>query len=519
MLKPDAAPGEEYLFSKRSFADQPIKSLFKEIFGEVEGEQVPSWRGDTYIGHIRYATHGYSGLHYCHPVQREHDDKKKHLLLAGNFNMTNNEELFQRLVAQDRHPRDRTDTITVLQTLALLLEKEDANNLEEGVRSSCGKAMQLFDGGYSLTGALAEGTSFIMRDPNGIRPLFFYKNDDIVVAASERPPIMTALGVKKDEVQEFPPGAALVAKAASVKLHQLVSKPKASCSFERIYFSRGNDADIYEERKAMGKALYHSLAVDTASPDTIYSYIPNTAEVSFIGMQQAALEDFQHKGASLPRFEKIAVKDVKIRTFITDDSNRSTMVGHVYDTTYGVVEEGKSHLIVVDDSIVRGTTLRESIIAILYKLKPRKITIASAAPIILFPDCYGIDMSRLQDLVGYRAAILLRQERNEEALLDEIYQLCLRDQDTIEAENHALRLYHGLQQEELEGAITRLLVPEDIQGVVNIVYQRLDNLKKILGNSFGYWYFDGRYPTPGGNRVANRAYLYAYEGRRERAYS
>jgi amidophosphoribosyltransferase len=498
-----------------------------------------------------------------HPFIRENNWLTRNLVIAGNFNMVNNEELFHQLVALGQHPKEKTDTVTVLEKLGHFLDREvqmlfdqykdyhDNRTISDlvasdlNVQNILARAARDFEGGYTILGMLGHGDAFVLRDPSGIRPAYYYQDDEVVVAASERPAIMTAFDVPFEEVRELTPGHALIIKKNGKTKEQLCRAPleKRSCSFERIYFSRGGDKEIYEERKKLGKLITPKVleAVHYDYEHTIFSFIPNTAEVAFYGMMKGLEDHLNHlktehiksfKGAiddvelerilSLrPRVEKLAIKDVKLRTFITNDSDRSNMVSHVYDVTYGQVASGVDTIVLIDDSIVRGTTLRQSIIAILDRLLPKKIIIVSSAPPICYPDCYGIDMSKMGDFVAFKAAIELTHARGNAALLDTVYRECkeMEHLPSDKVHNAVKKIYEQFTDEELAAQVSKIVKAPQIRAEVEVIYQTVDNLHAACPHNLGDWYFTGDYPTPGGNKVANKAFVNYMEGRDERAYS
>jgi amidophosphoribosyltransferase len=510
--------------------------------------------GELLLGHLRYGTHGASGESFCHPFLRQSNWMTRNLVLAGNFNLTNNDELFDMLVELGQHPRNKADTVMVLEKLGHFLD--EANDFlfrkyrKEGLARAeitkriikeldicrvLKKATRSFDGGYVMAGMIGHGDLFVLRDPGGIRPAFYYRDDEIVVIASERPQIQTALNVPIGTVQEIKPGHALLVKRSGEVSHELVNQPEAitQCSFERIYFSRGTDKDIYKERKDLGRALVRPVldAVDYDLKNTVFSFIPNTAETAFFGlvegikdhvgerMKYHLLQDKKLTAERIdellsfqPRVEKIMTKDAKLRTFITADSDREDLVAQVYDTTYGVIKRTDT-LVVLDDSIVRGTTLRTSILRILDRLNMKKIVIVSSAPQIRYPDCYGIDMSKMKDFIAFEAAVALVRETGREVLLDEIYNACKADEKKprAEAKNQVVRLFEPFK-------IAKLLTPAGMQAEVQIIYQSIGGLRKACPNHTGDWYFTGNYPTPGGHRVANRSFINFMEKSDARAY-
>ncbi|MCC6815976.1 MAG: amidophosphoribosyltransferase [Saprospiraceae bacterium] len=573
-IKLNTQPGQKYFSVHKSNANNYITHLFEGVysnFKNLDKEQLEDvlWLkrnkpfiGEIYLGHLRYGTHGDNSLETVHPFIRENNWISRNLAVAGNFNLTNIDELFDKLVSLGQFPKVKSDTITVLEKIGHFLDEEVQhlfnwykpegysqqeinpqifNNLD--VNRVLKKAAKKFDGGFVIAGLLGHGDAFILRDPNGIRPAFYYQDEEVVVMASERPAIQTAFGVRRVDVHEIKPGNALIIKhhGKVTEEHCLEPGNKLSCSFERIYFSRGNDYDIYQERKNLGKNLVPQLisSIEYNLTDTVFSYIPNTSETCFHGLMEG-ITDFlndqkftkiQNTDPSncdeikkiinqAPRFEKLVLKDDKMRTFIANDSLRETMVSHVYDVTYGIVKNHVDTLAVVDDSIVRGTTLRDSIIRILNTLKPKKIIVLSSAPQIRYPDCYGIDMSQIDKLVAFQAAIELLQERNMESLMEEVYQQCLdqRNLPTHQMKNYVKRLYDQFTYEEITDKISKLLTPSEIRIPVEIIFQTLEGLHSACPNHKGDWYFSGNYPTPGGYKVLNNAYINFMEKNDVRAY-
>ena len=575
-IKYDMAPGERYISRVRSSAQQPIQDVFNQISARIqEGlENNPSLQedaealkrsvpyvGELMLGHVRYGTFGKNSIESVHPFLRQNNWMHRNLIVAGNFNMTNVNELFQNLVELGQHPKEKADTITVMEKIGHFLDdavaklykklkKEGFNKFEASPQIAerlnivkiLRKAAKNWDGGYAMAGMIGHGDAFVLRDPAGIRPAFYCENDEMVVVASERPVIQTVFNVPMETIKELDPGHAIVIKKSGKVSIDPVLEPleKKACSFERIYFSRGSDAAIYKERKNLGKQLFGQVltSIKHDLKNTVFSYIPNTAETSFYGLvgeAQAhlqaqislALEQDQPDKKKLkdllnlsPRIEKIAIKDAKLRTFITADNSRDDLVAHVYDITYGVVE-AKDNLVIVDDSIVRGTTLRQSILTMLSRLNPKQIVIVSSAPQIRYPDCYGIDMAKLEDFIAFQAAIALHKEQGTlETTLDEIYALCRLsvENKAEEIKNHVKELYTPFSQDQISAKIAALLKHDSIKCPVKIIYQTIDGLHTACPEHKGDWYFTGDYPTPGGNRVVNRAFMNFYEGKSERAY-
>src|SRR5688572_12666913 len=575
-IKIDVAPGSEYISRDRSVKTQAINDIFGKI-GEKYSKlkkknpdkindlewlrQNMTCLGEVYLGHLRYGTHGENKIDNCHPMVRENNWRSRSLAVAGNFNMTNVEELFQKLVEIGEHPTHKVDTITVLEKIGHFLDEEnqtlfdhykkqtDDNTeisklIEENLdlQRVLKRACKDFDGGYAMAGLTGYGASFVVRDPSGIRPAYYYMDDEIVVIASEKPAIKTAFGIEYNQIKEITPGCALIInkKGEAQELEITPPREKRSCSFERIYFSRGNDPEIYTERKNMGRLLCAQIleAVNFDLPNTVFSYIPNTAETSFLGMVKG-MEQYlrEHRIASShdqhitpeqldeiltfrPRVEKLVIKDVKLRTFITDDNNREDLVTHVYDTTYEVVKKGIDTVVVIDDSIVRGTTLEKSIIRMLDKLEPKKIIVVSCAPQIRYPDCYGIDMSKLKEFVAFRAMLNLLEKTGQKNLLDEVYQKCKAADGTEEItnQNFVQALFKPISADEISEQISRIVKAPGVNAEVQVIYQTIENLHQACPNHSGDWYFTGNYPTPGGNRVVNRAFINFMENNQARAY-
>lgn len=574
-IKLDVAPGSRYISRYRSNSNKPIQDIFDHVhqrFSELSGgdeEKLndPNWlkehapfSGELFLGHLRYGTYGGNSIEACHPFLRQNNWMTRNLVLAGNFNMTNVDQQFDLLIDLGQHPKKKADTVTVLEKIGHFLDEENeqlfqrykrlgyqnreitgmiSKNLD--IRNILSRSAEDFDGGYAMCGLVGNGDAFVLRDPNGIRPAFWYSDDEVVVVASERPVIQTAFNLHFDQVQEITPGHALIIKQDGSYSMDMIREPgeKLSCSFERIYFSRGSDTDIYEERKALGRLVVPKVlkAVNADLENSVFSFIPNTAEVSFYGMIKG-LEEFltERKLMEIPqlsledkdglrrilndrvRIEKVAIKDAKLRTFITQDSDRNELVAHVYDITYGTIRPGVDNLVVIDDSIVRGTTLRQSILRILDRLGPKKIVVVSSAPQIRYPDCYGIDMSLLQDFVVFQAGLALLKESGKESLLKEIYDLCVKDKTNLHQPNHVKKVYDPFTTEQISKKVGELLTPPDINAEVEVIFQSLEGLHEACPNHKGDWYFSGNYPTHGGNRVVNKAFMNFFEGKRERAY-
>jgi len=577
-IKLDIAPGHRYISRRRSNTSTPIKDIFAQINERFEGEfsknpdsmHDPEWlklnlpfTGELFLGHLRYGTFGGNSIENCHPFLRQNNWKTRNLVLAGNFNMTNVDELFQQLVDLGQHPKEVADTVTVLEKIGHFLDEENdriyyAHKDVVGGKKSMSPVIEekldvgrilresakKWDGGYVMAGLIGHGDAFVMRDPAGIRPGFWYQDDEVVVVASERPAIQTAFNVPIEEVHELEPAHALIIKKnGKVSEERFTDElPRSSCSFERIYFSRGSDSDIYKERKELGRLLVPRVleSVNHDIENTVFSYIPNTAETAFYGMVKG-LEDYVNvlktekilagkrsidaeevrKILSMrARVEKLAIKDAKLRTFITDDIHRDDLVSHVYDVTYGTVRKDIDSIVLIDDSIVRGTTLKQSILRIMDRLGPKKIVIVSSAPQIRYPDCYGIDMAKLGDFMVFRAAVALIKERFMDNLLDEVLEKAKAQMELPMEQNINVvkEIYAPFTTEELSAKSAELVSPEGIHAEVDIIFQSVENLHAACPNHLGDWYFTGDYPTPGGNRVVNRAYINYMEGKNVRAY-
>jgi amidophosphoribosyltransferase len=577
-IKFEVEPGTRYISRYRSNHKQAIADIFKRIQLKFEeaGKQNPSclsdvkwlkknlpFTGELWLGHLRYGTYGGNSVEACHPFLRQNNWMTRNLVVAGNFNMTNVDELFNDLIRLGQHPKEKADTVTVMENIGHFLDEENeemyakfkklGNSKQEispliaehmDIANILRRSAKNWDGGYAIAGLLGHGDAFVLRDPAGIRPAFYYKDDEVVVVASERPAIQTAFNVAIESIKEVKPGHALIIKRNGKITEEKIKEPtqRLSCSFERIYFSRGSDRDIYAERKELGRLLCQQTlqAVDYDLRNTVISYIPNTAEVAFYGMMHG-MEDYlrdvkkrkiKELGSELndeklaeilsirPRTEKIAIKDAKLRTFITNDNDRSDMVTHVYDITYGTIRRGVDNLVIIDDSIVRGTTLKNSILRILDRLGPKKIIIVSSAPQIRYPDCYGIDMARIGDLIAFRAAIKLLEEKNLEHIIDEVYERCKEQLEyhVDDMKNIVRKIYQPFTAEEISAKIAELVKPEDLKAELQIIFQKIEDLHSACPNHRGDWYFSGNYPTPGGNRVVSKAFVNFIEKINERAY-
>lgn len=573
-IKLDTAPGYRYISRKRSNSSQPLRDLFDDVykrFQDLTAEELRdtnalkekhAFIGEVLLGHLRYGTHGSNTIETCHPFIRQNNWKTRNLILAGNFNLTNVEDLFAHLVALGQHPKEKADTVTVMERIGHFLDREVQHLFEkykyEGFRNQeiteqiaenldvlriLQRASKRFDGGYTMVGMLGHGDAFVMRDPHGIRPAFYYENEEVMVVASERPAIQTAFNVLYKDVRELKPGHALIIKKNGSYSEQpfIEPKPITPCSFERIYFSRGTDRDIYQERQNLGYFLAKKIMgrINNDVENTVFAYVPNTAETAFIGMTKGihdVLNEIkkekilQHDKITKeeldkilnlqPRIEKIIVKDVKLRTFISEDNSRKELVAHVYDVTYGIIRDHQDTIVLLDDSIVRGTTLRESIIRMVNRLKPKKIIIVSSSPQIRFPDCYGIDMSKMKDFVAFNALVVLLKEHKKDDVLKQAYKEALLQMEVPREQcvNVVTKLYKEFDVETISKKIAQLVTPDDIQIEVEVVFLSIEDLHRACPNHHGDWYFTGNYPTPGGNRVANKAFINYMEGKDERAY-
>ncbi|MFS4468934.1 amidophosphoribosyltransferase [Maribacter sp. 2210JD10-5] len=576
-IKLDVEAGQRYMSRVRSCEQQPIQDIFAQINDRINTELTahPEYEddvalqkkhipyiGELLLGHVRYGTFGKNSIESVHPFLRQNNWMHRNLIVAGNFNMTNVNELFDNLVQLGQHPKEMADTVTVMEKIGHFLDdavakiykqvKKEGYSKQEAspliaerlkVSKILRRATKNFDGGYAMAGLLGHGDAFVLRDPAGIRPAYYYRDDEVVVVASERPAIQTVFNVPYESVQELEPGHAIIVKKnGNYAIKQIIEpSERKACSFERIYFSRGSDKEIYQERKKLGKLVFPQIlkAIDHDIKKTVFSYIPNTAETSFFGMVKEAQNYLNKKkeeqilalGSGMtseqlheildvrPRIEKVAIKDAKLRTFITQDSSRDDLVAHVYDISYGSVKEG-DNLVIIDDSIVRGTTLKKSILRILDRLSPKKIIVVSSAPQIRYPDCYGIDMAKLEDFIAFRATLELHKDNDSMHLVEEIYKKCLnqtksKDKDVI---NHVKEFYTPFTADQISKKIGDLLSPKDIKAEVQIIYQSISSLHEACPKNLGDWYFTGNYPTPGGNRVVNKAFINFYEGKNERAY-
>ena len=576
-IKLDMNPGERYISRVRSVAQQPIQDVFGQINQRINDvlEQNPDcvndislqkkrvpYLGEVMLGHVRYGTFGKNSVESVHPFLRQNNWMHRNLILAGNFNMTNVRQLFSNLVEIGQHPKEYTDTITIMERIGHFLDdavskvykklkKEGYSKMEcspliaerLSLKKILKKSAKNWDGGYAMAGMIGHGDSFVLRDPAGIRPAYYYMDDEVVVVASERPVIQTVFNVAFESVHELPPGHAIITKkSGETKINKILEPTvRKACSFERIYFSRGSDAEIYKERKMLGKLIVPEVLkhINNDIKNTVFSFIPNTAETSFFGMVES-VEAFLNKAkteellegrrtlsaekvtqilSQHTRIEKIAIKDVKLRTFITEDSSRDDLVAHVYDITYGVIKK-EDNLVIIDDSIVRGTTLKKSILKMLDRLSPKKIIVVSSAPQIRYPDCYGIDMANLEGLVAFRAALALLKDQNKMNLVEEVYAKCKAQENLSdhEVKNFVKEIYAPFTPEQVSAKISELLSATEINAEVVIIFQTIENLHKACPQNLGDWYFTGDYPTDGGNRVVNQAFINFYEGKNERAY-
>jgi len=577
-IKLDMQPGERYISRSRSVKKNPTQDIFDQIntkFKTIHDENPAhlkdikflkenvGFTGEVFLGHLRYGTYGRNSIESCHPFLRQSNWMTRNLVVAGNFNLTNVDELFGTLVELGQHPKEKSDTVTVMEKIGHFLDVENdelyahykalgyaKTDIYERIQHEIKidkilkKASERWDGGYAMAGLLGHGSAFVLRDPNGIRPAFWYEDDEICVVASERPVIQTAFNLKEEQIQELQPGHALIIEKKGEVKEIEINAPKEikKCSFERIYFSRGSDSDIYKERKALGRLIVQDVleSVGHDYDNSVFSFIPNTAEVSFYGLikglEEALNADKIKQLAALggtasteqiseiinrrARIEKIAIKDAKLRTFITQDDSRDDLVAHVYDITYGSVRRGTDNLIVIDDSIVRGTTLRQSILRILDRLGPKKIVVVSSAPQIRYPDCYGIDMAKMGDFIAFEAAIALLRESGQAQVIDNVYKAALEQVQLPkeQVKNVVKEIYAPFSDKQISAQIAKMLTPAGINAEVEIIYQSVENLHIACPGHLGDWYFTGDYPTPGGNKVVNRAFINWMEKRNERAY-
>ena len=572
-IKMGVDPGKRYISRYRTINSEPVEEIFTKISRKFtkakkkEGYNPKSakwlknnlgFTGEAWLGHLRYGTHGINNIESCHPFLRQNNWRSRNLVMAGNFNMTNVDELFDVLIELGQHPKEKTDTVTVMEKIGHFIDEEnqrifdkykkkkdnfeitDIIENEMDLQRVLKRSFKDFDGGYAMVGLLGHGASFVVRDPHGIRPAYKYVDEEVIVVASEKQAIKAAFNVKYDEITEVEPGHALIVHKSGEwdEVPIMKQEERKACSFERIYFSRGNDPEIYQERKQLGRLLVPQIlkAINFDLKNTVFSYIPNSAEVAFLGMMQGlddylmqkqkeviidkkpSLDDIDQMLSFRPRVEKLVIKDAKLRTFIADDASRDDMVANVYDTTYEVIRKGVDTLVVIDDSIVRGTTLEKSILKMLDKLEPKKIVVVSSAPQIRYPDCYGIDMSKIKEFVAFRAMLQLLKDKYKENLLEDVYHEVLANVESKDQPNYVQKLYNEFTDEEISAKITEIVRPDDLSAELEVVYQTVDNLHKACPNNLGDWYFTGNYPTPGGMRVVNKAFVNFMEGKTVRAY-
>ena len=565
-VKINAKPGEKYIFRERSSAKQPIQEIFSRISERIQAsdsnQNNTPFQGELLLGHVRYGTFGKNNIESVHPFLRQNNWTHRNLIVAGNFNMTNNDELFENLVKLGQHPKSKVDSVTVMEKIGHFLDdavhkiyrdlKKEGYNKQEAspliekrlkISKILKKASKDWDGGYAMAGLLGHGDAFVLRDPSAIRPAYFFKNDEVAVVASERPVIQTVFNTKYEDIQELEAGHSIIIKKSGKvsTIPILEQRERKACSFERIYFSRGSDKEIYLERKKLGELLFPKIAeaINGDLVNTVFSYIPNTAETSFYGMVHEAqkyiskqsikkvLDSKENLSNEMlkklfllkPRIEKVAIKDAKLRTFIADDVNRDELVAHVYDVTYGSIKETDT-LVIIDDSIVRGTTLQKSILKILDRLNPKKVIIVSSAPQIRYPDCYGIDMAKMEDFIAFRAAIRLLKNEGKESIIKKTYQDCLNELKlpSLKMKNKVSQIYSDYSDEQISNQISKILKEGDIKSEVQVIFQPVENLHIACPKNLGDWYFTGNYPTPGGNKVVNQAFVNYYEGTGKRAY-
>ncbi|MDC0248828.1 amidophosphoribosyltransferase [Flavobacteriaceae bacterium] len=565
-VKINAKPGEKYIFRERSSAKQPIQEIFSRISERIQAsdsnQNNTPFQGELLLGHVRYGTFGKNNIESVHPFLRQNNWTHRNLIVAGNFNMTNNDELFENLVKLGQHPKSKVDSVTVMEKIGHFLDdavhkiyrdlKKEGYNKQEAspliekrlkISKILRKASKDWDGGYAMAGLLGHGDAFVLRDPSAIRPAYFFKNDEVAVVASERPVIQTVFNTKYEDIQELEAGHSIIIKKSGKvsTIPILEQRERKACSFERIYFSRGSDKEIYLERKKLGELLFPKIAeaINGDLVNTVFSYIPNTAETSFYGMVHEAqkyiskqsikkvLDSKENLSNEMlkklfllkPRIEKVAIKDAKLRTFIADDVNRDELVAHVYDVTYGSIKETDT-LVIIDDSIVRGTTLQKSILKILDRLNPKKVIIVSSAPQIRYPDCYGIDMAKMEDFIAFRAAIRLLKNEGKESIIKKTYQDCLKELKlpSSKMKNKVSQIYSDYSDEQISDQISKILKEGDIKSEVQVIFQPVENLHIACPKNLGDWYFTGNYPTPGGNKVVNQAFVNYYEGTGKRAY-
>ena len=572
-IKMNMPPGTRYISRYRTIDNRPIEDIFGKISKKYKKAQFEggdnyydaqwmkmnyAFTGEVWMGHLRYGTHGKNNIESCHPFLRQNNWRSRNLVIAGNFNMTNVDELFNKLVSLGQHPKEVVDTVTVMEKIGHFLDEENQEIFDKyresvsneeatemierelDLRRVLERSCRDFDGGYTMVGMVGFGAAFAARDPHGIRPAYYYVDDEIAVVASEKPAIKTAFNCEYEEIKEIKPGHALILNRAGDprEVQFIQPKEKKSCSFERIYFSRGTDPDIYRERRKLGELLVPQVmkAAHADLKNTVFSYIPNTAETAFLGLlrgidqylinyrrdiiidQKPSADSVEEVLSLKPRVEKLVLKDAKLRTFITDDAHRDDLVAHVYDTTYEVIKKKTDTLVVIDDSIVRGTTLEKSILTLLDKLEPKKIVIVSSAPQIRFPDCYGIDMSKMKEFVAFRAVVALLKEQGMESKLEEVYEKCKDSAGNPTPDNYVKELYDPFTEEEISKKIAQIVKPKGMKAELEVIYQTVPNLHKACPNHLGDWYFTGDYPTPGGNMVVNKAFMNYMKGIAVRAY-
>ncbi|MDB0042625.1 amidophosphoribosyltransferase [Flavobacteriaceae bacterium] len=565
-VKIGAKPGEKYIFRERSSAKQPIQEVFTRVSERIASSKVKEgnvpFQAELLLGHVRYGTFGKNNIESVHPFLRQNNWTHRNLIVAGNFNMTNNQELFENLVKLGQHPKSKVDSVTVMEKIGHFLDdavhkiykglkkegfnKQEASPLIEKrlkISKVLKKASKDWDGGYAMAGLLGHGDAFVLRDPSAIRPAYYYKDDEVVVVASERPVIQTVFNTSFNEIKELEAGHSIIIKKSGKTsvVPILEKRERKACSFERIYFSRGSDKEIYIERKKLGQLLFPKIlkAIKSDLKNTVFSYIPNTAETSFFGLvheaqkyissqaivklleekQEISKENLEKLFSLKPRIEKVAIKDAKLRTFIADDANRDELVAHVYDITYGSIKESDT-LVIIDDSIVRGTTLQKSILKILDRLNPKKILVVSSAPQIRYPDCYGIDMAKMEDFIAFRAAIALLKLEGKENIIKETYKDCIEELKlpSSKMKNKVSKIYAGYTDEDISNQISKILKEKEIKTQVEVIFQTVKSLHVACPKNLGDWYFTGNYPTPGGNKVVNQSFVNYFEGTKKRAY-
>jgi len=565
-VKIGVKPGQKYIYRERSSGKQPIQDVFSRVNEQIQSSKENlddnPFHGELLLGHVRYGTFGKNNIESVHPFLRQNNWTHRNLIVAGNFNMTNNEELFENLVKLGQHPKSKVDSVTVMEKIGHFLDdavhkiyrdlKREGYNKQEAspriekrlkISKVLKKASKDWDGGYAMAGLLGHGDAFVLRDPSAIRPAYYFQNEEVVVVASERPVIQTVFNTSYEEIKELDAGhSIIIKKSGKISVRKIIEpKERKACSFERIYFSRGSDKEIYKERKKLGELLFPEInkAIGGDLVNTVFSYIPNTAETSFFGLVQEAQKQIKEKSIKevlslkenlsqkklekllslKPRIEKVAIKDAKLRTFISDDANRDELVAHVYDITYGSIKKTDT-LVIIDDSIVRGTTLQKSILKILDRLNPKKVIIVSSAPQIRYPDCYGIDMAKMEDFIAFRAAISLLKAEGKENKIKKIYRDCLAELKlpSNKMKNQVSQIYSDYSDDDISNQIAKILKEDDIKADIQVIFQPVKNLHIACPKNLGDWYFTGNYPTPGGNKVVNQAFVNYYEGSDKRAY-